>query len=245
MARSVGRTSSHSRQRAGALVAPRVPARAGCLARGPPPAMLMVGLLAVWLLAQEGIPLVFVVATVGIVAGVALSFALLPLRRPPSDRQIARFIEEQAGGLDEVVVTAVDKLAVGLRTGRRTPGRRCDSRGAHASIRIASFTDDTMSRAAIGAAIGSAAFLDRVLVLRAVGGARVRCRRLVPVPALLRDRSDAGLDQGARGPAGHRHRAHSRHRRWTGAVDHGWSGRRGPFGADDARVRRPMNSRSR
>ena len=76
-------------------------------------AMLMVGLLAVWLIAQEGIPLVFVVATVGIVAGVALSFALLPLRQPPSDRQIARFIEEQAGGLDEVVVTAVDKLASG------------------------------------------------------------------------------------------------------------------------------------
>src|SRR6185436_7730843 len=72
-------------------------------------AMLMVGLLAVLLLAQDGIPLVFVVATVGIFAGIALSFSLLPLRRPPSDRQIARFIEEQSGGLDEVVVTAVDK----------------------------------------------------------------------------------------------------------------------------------------
>src|SRR5262245_29948273 len=74
---------------------------------------LMVGVLAVFLLAQEGIPLVIVVATVGIFAGVALSFALLPLRTPPSDRQIARFIEEQAGGLDEVVVTAVDKLTSG------------------------------------------------------------------------------------------------------------------------------------
>src|SRR5688500_4373624 len=76
-------------------------------------AMLMVGLLAVFLIAQEGLPLVFVVATVGVVAGVALSFALLPLRWPPSDRQIARYIEEQAGGLDEVVVTAVDKLETG------------------------------------------------------------------------------------------------------------------------------------
>src|SRR6476619_5032295 len=65
-------------------------------------AMLMVGLLTVWLLAQDGIPLVIVVLIVGLVAGVALSFAILPLRRPPSDRQSARFIEEQAGGLDEV-----------------------------------------------------------------------------------------------------------------------------------------------
>src|SRR5689334_944578 len=72
-------------------------------------AMLLVGLLAVFLLAQDGIPLVFVVTTVGLVAGVALSFAFLPLRRQPSDKQIARFIEEQAGDLDEVVVTAVDK----------------------------------------------------------------------------------------------------------------------------------------
>ena len=71
-------------------------------------AMLMVGLLAVWLLAQDGIPLVLVVTTVGLVAGVSLSFAFLPLRVQPTDRQIARFIEEQAGGLDEVVVTAVD-----------------------------------------------------------------------------------------------------------------------------------------
>src|SRR5262245_36971923 len=72
-------------------------------------AMLLVGLLAVWLIASEGIPLVIVVAAVITVALAALVFALLPLRRPPSDRQIARFIEEQAGGLDDVLVTAVDK----------------------------------------------------------------------------------------------------------------------------------------
>src|SRR5689334_24749163 len=72
-------------------------------------AMLLVGLLAVWLLAHDGIPLVFVVATVGLIAGIALSFAFVPLRRQPTDRQIARFIEEGAGGLDEILVTAVDK----------------------------------------------------------------------------------------------------------------------------------------
>src|SRR5215208_6455282 len=83
--------------------------RAWMLGAAAAAAMLVVGVLAVWLIAQEGIPLVIVVTTVATVAGVALSFALLPLRRPPTDRQIARFIEEQAGGLDEVVVTAVDQ----------------------------------------------------------------------------------------------------------------------------------------
>src|SRR5689334_12135543 len=72
-------------------------------------AMLLLGLLAVWLVAHDGIPLVFVVATVGLLAGIALTFAFQPLRRQPSDRQIARFIEEQAGDLDEVLVTAIDK----------------------------------------------------------------------------------------------------------------------------------------
>src|SRR6476619_3945085 len=115
-------------------------------------AMLMVGLLAVWLLAQDGIPLVFVVATVGLVAGVALSFAFLPLRQQPSDRQIARFIEEQAGGLDEVVVTAVDKSATDA-------GPVIDLLVADA-IRAAGAVDprrivtrDSMTRAAIGGAI--------------------------------------------------------------------------------------------
>jgi hypothetical protein len=72
-------------------------------------AMLLVGLLAVVLIASQGIPLVLVVAAVMAVALSSLVFALLPLGRPPSDRQIARFIEERAGGLDEVLVTAVDK----------------------------------------------------------------------------------------------------------------------------------------
>lgn len=121
-------------------------------------AMLMVGLLAVWLIAQEGVPLVLVVGMVGTIAGVALSLALLPLRRPPSDRQIARFIEEQAGGLDEVIVTAVDAL-------ERPPGpvvERIVGDAVRAAAQVNAHrivSDDTMSRATMGAAIGSAAFL--------------------------------------------------------------------------------------
>ena len=120
--------------------------------------MLAVGLLAIWLLAQQGIPLVIVVVTVGIVAGIAIAFALLPLRRPPSDRQIARFIEEQSGDLDEVLVTAVDKmqsssgavidLLVGdaIRAVQRIDLQRVVAR-------------DTMQRAAAGAAAGTLTFL--------------------------------------------------------------------------------------
>src|SRR5215203_3451279 len=120
-------------------------------------AMLMVGLLAVQLLAQDGIPLVIVATTVGLMAGVALSFALLPLRVPPTDRQIARFIEEQAGGLDEVVVTAVDNsqavsapvveylIADAIRAARSVDPHRI-------------VTADSLRRAAIGGAVGSAAF---------------------------------------------------------------------------------------
>jgi hypothetical protein len=121
-------------------------------------AMLLVGLLAVWLVAQEGVPLVLVVTVVGLIAGMALSFALVPLRRPPSDRQIARYIEEQAGGLDEVVVTAVDALQQGsgpvvdLLVGDAVRAARTVD--AHRIV-----TDDTMRRATIGAAVGSAVFL--------------------------------------------------------------------------------------
>jgi hypothetical protein len=128
-------------------------------------AMLMVGLLAVWLIAQEGIPLVVVVATVGLVAGIALSFAFLPLRRQPSDRQIARFIEEQAGGLDEVIVTAIDKIDIKIDPqGDRHSSPVVDLLVGDA-IRAARSVDphrivthDSMVRAAAGGVIGSIVF---------------------------------------------------------------------------------------
>ena len=76
-------------------------------------ALMFVGVLAVWLIASEGVPLVLVAAAVTTVALTALVCALQSLRHTPSDRQIARFIEERAGGLDEVLVTAVDKSGDG------------------------------------------------------------------------------------------------------------------------------------
>lgn len=120
-------------------------------------AMLMVGLLAVWLIAQEGVPLVLVVSAVGLVAGLSLSFAFLPLRRQPSDRQIARFIEEQAGGLDDVIVTAVDKS--GAHSGPVVDLLVGDAIRAVRGVdphRI--ITHASMRRAAVGGTIGTVVF---------------------------------------------------------------------------------------
>jgi len=119
-------------------------------------AVLLVGLLAVWLVAGEGLPLVLAVALVLGFAVVSLVFALLPLRQPPTDRQIARFIEEQSGGLDDVLVTAVDKGSAG-------PSPMSEVLAANA-IRAARAIDagalvsrETVRRAMAGAALGSLA----------------------------------------------------------------------------------------
>lgn len=120
-------------------------------------AMLLVGLLAVWLVAYEGVPLVIVVSAVTVVALASLVFAFLPLRQPPSDRQIARFMEERAGGLDEVLVTAVDKsesgdnpvagllVADAIRAAREINAQRVIPAAA-------------LQRAALGAVLGCLAF---------------------------------------------------------------------------------------
>jgi hypothetical protein len=68
--------------------------------------LLGVGALTVWLLASEGLALAFVVLLVIAAVVVTLACALWPLSHPPTDVQLARFIEERAGGLDDVVVTA-------------------------------------------------------------------------------------------------------------------------------------------
>jgi hypothetical protein len=71
-------------------------------------AVLAVGLLAVWIAASEGLALAFVAFAVTLLALVILAAAVRPVREPPTDLQVARLIEERAGGLDDVVVTAVN-----------------------------------------------------------------------------------------------------------------------------------------
>ncbi len=70
--------------------------------------VLLAGLGAVLLVAREGLALVLTMAIALAVAVFAIARAFWPLRRSPSNRQVARFVEENSSGLDDVLVTAVD-----------------------------------------------------------------------------------------------------------------------------------------
>ena len=119
-------------------------------------AMLLVGLLAVWLVAREGVPLVLAVTAVSAIAVVSVVFALLQLRQAPTDKQIARFIEERAGGLDDVLVTAVDQGS----NGQVGDLLQRDAIRATRNIDLDQIiTRRTLLRAAAGAALGSAALV--------------------------------------------------------------------------------------
>src|SRR6266540_3541851 len=85
--------------------------RAWALAAVVAAVILFAGLAAVWIVAREGFPLVVTLAFVIASACLVIARALWPFRARPSDRQVARFIEEQSNGLDDVLVTAVDYAA--------------------------------------------------------------------------------------------------------------------------------------
>ena len=117
-------------------------------------AMLLVGLLAVWLVAGEGMPLVVAVCAVIVFALLSLALAVRPLRQSPSDRQVARYIEEQSAGLDEVLVTAVEKGAVGPAS--ITDRLVADAVRAARSLDYESIVSQaTLRRAMAGAVVGS------------------------------------------------------------------------------------------
>src|SRR6516225_701352 len=61
-----------------------------------------------WISASPAI-LAAVTGGAALVAMTAVAWALIPLRRKPSDVQIARFIEERVPDLDDRLVTAVDR----------------------------------------------------------------------------------------------------------------------------------------
>jgi len=117
--------------------------------------MFGVGLFTVWLLASEGLPLAFTALFVTALVVVTLVAAARAPRRPPSDVQIARYIEEQAGGLDDMVVTAVQHGATGSALARglaADAARRVDRVGLDTVI-----SREVLRRAAIGAAVASLA----------------------------------------------------------------------------------------
>jgi hypothetical protein len=70
--------------------------------------VVLAALGATLLVARDGLPLVFVAALATITGVAAIAFALWSCRRRPADPQIARLVEEQNPGFDDVVATAVE-----------------------------------------------------------------------------------------------------------------------------------------
>jgi hypothetical protein len=106
-------------------------------------------------------------------------------------------------------------------------------------------TNDTMSRALIGAAAGSAAFLIAFYFFAPSAERAINVAGLVSLPELLHHRGRARVGQGARRPTRNNHGPHSRHQRRTGADDYRRKRRRGALGAHDRRREGRMNLRSR
>jgi hypothetical protein len=117
--------------------------------------VVFAGWAAVTLLTPEGLPLLVVSALVLATAVFAIARAGWSVRRAPTDRQIARLIEERESQLDDVVATAVDY------------GARPD---ASPRMRAALFGDATRALSALGVS----ANLDRVLSHQSVRTAWLR-----------------------------------------------------------------------
>jgi hypothetical protein len=73
--------------------------------------VLLAGLVAVLLVARDGLPLLVTTVIVVLAAVLAISRALWPCRSVPTDLQVARFVEERVPDLDDVLVTAVEYAA--------------------------------------------------------------------------------------------------------------------------------------
>jgi len=135
--------------------------RAWTLGTATAAAIFLIGAFAVWFVAGDGIPLVIAVAAVLTNAVVALVCALLPLRQSPGDLQLARFVEERAGGLDDVLVTAVHHAST------QPPSERGISallaadavRAARGLDLDAVISHRAISRAILGASLASLVFL--------------------------------------------------------------------------------------
>lgn len=144
--------------------------QAWALGAGAAAVVLLVGLLAIWMVAGEGLPLVVVAAAVLPLAVYCLAAALAPLRHPPGDAQLARFIEERAGGLDDVLVTAVEKSTV---------------QGPQSAVQGSPPTVDRVTGAIVADAVRAARSIpvDRVIsreaMTRALGAAAVASVALV------------------------------------------------------------------
>jgi hypothetical protein len=119
--------------------------------------VVLAGLGAALLVARDGIPLVVTVGVVFAVAAFAIARALWPCLRTPTDKQLARFVEERVNGLDDVVVTAVDYAARPDASPRMRDVLSADAGRALAALNLDSVVSrDSIRQAAFRAAAATA-----------------------------------------------------------------------------------------
>ena len=108
-------------------------------------------------LVSQGIPLLIVTALVSLTAAFSLGRSLWTVRRSPTDRQIARFIEEREERLDDVVATAVDYAARPDSTPRMRTALFDDASRALTSVGLDADLDRVVTRHSIRVAAWRAA----------------------------------------------------------------------------------------
>jgi len=114
------------------------------------------GVGATFLVARDGLPLVVTTAVVAFAAAFAFGGAVWPCGRQPTDAQLARFIEEQHAGLDDVVVTAADYAARPDVSPRMRDVLARDAARALSTLnRDAIVSRESMRRAAVRAALAA------------------------------------------------------------------------------------------
>src|ERR1700674_2365553 len=126
--RQIRELLDHVRSRWQRLSAFRATVRAALAASG----VLAVALVLTFWTTRSPMALAALGVAATALAIAALVWGLWPVRRAPSDTQLARFIEESEPSLDDRLASAVDLLASGLEA---DASRLAGPRGAHAARR--------------------------------------------------------------------------------------------------------------
>src|SRR5262245_8153372 len=136
----------------------RLMLRAWTLGAAAAATIIAAGLIAAFLVASEGLPLVFTAALVASLSTFALARALWPLHRRPTKQQLARFIEEHEPALDDVVVTAVDYQSRPDASASMRQRLAADAAAALSALDLDRIVSpDSIRQAALKAAAASAA----------------------------------------------------------------------------------------
>lgn len=141
--------------------------RAAMLGSAAAATALFAGWAAVGLVAREGVPLLVATTIAVLIAAFALVSAFWALPRRPSDRQVARLVEERADGLDDVLATAVDYDARVDATPRMRSMLFADALASVNRLDVHANLDTILSRESVRAAGVRAAAAIALLALAA------------------------------------------------------------------------------